>query len=271
MSSTRGFDQPRDGGADPRHVDDAAQLGALGHPIRRARPQGDRPRLARARRRHRRAAPRPVRRSEDFDRRHRRPLRQAGPRPRSAAHHHRPLVRRSLHAAPGEPRPWHRHGRARHGRAERRPASAAFDGSVPPGRRSAIPQTEEGDTADVRPVQLVLHQCTQQRGLAGRLRPLLHPGFRVAPSSRPGSPTSTRTRRPRSTTATRSGRHCCLLTGDEDRICPPAINKATFTKQRQAPSATEHKEYPGRCHLPGQAGWEDVADYALSWAIQHKK
>jgi pimeloyl-ACP methyl ester carboxylesterase len=59
-----------------------------------------------------------------------------------------------------------------------------------------------------------------------------------------------------------------LATGTEDRICPPSVNEANFKKQRQAPRATEHKEYPGRCHYPGQDGWEEVADYALSWAAE---
>jgi hypothetical protein len=62
-----------------------------------------------------------------------------------------------------------------------------------------------------------------------------------------------------------------LITGVEDRICPPAVNKANLKKQSHAPSATAHKEYPGRCHFPGQAGWEEVADYALSWAVEHAK
>jgi pimeloyl-ACP methyl ester carboxylesterase len=60
-----------------------------------------------------------------------------------------------------------------------------------------------------------------------------------------------------------------LLTGTEDRICPPSVNQANFKKQRKAPSATEHKEYPGRCHFPGQDGWEEVADFALSWTTEH--
>lgn len=60
-----------------------------------------------------------------------------------------------------------------------------------------------------------------------------------------------------------------LATGTEDRICPPSVNRADFEKQRQAPSATESREYPGRCHFPGQDGWEEVADFVLSWAIEH--
>ena len=62
-----------------------------------------------------------------------------------------------------------------------------------------------------------------------------------------------------------------LLTGTEDRICPPSVNVANFKKQRQAPAATEHKEYPGRCHFPGQNGWEEVADYALSWTTERAR
>jgi pimeloyl-ACP methyl ester carboxylesterase len=60
-----------------------------------------------------------------------------------------------------------------------------------------------------------------------------------------------------------------LLTGTEDRISPPSVNRANLKKQRQATSATEYKEYPGRCHFPGQDGWEEVADYALAWTMEH--
>jgi pimeloyl-ACP methyl ester carboxylesterase len=60
-----------------------------------------------------------------------------------------------------------------------------------------------------------------------------------------------------------------LLTGEEDRICPPSVNRSNWKKQHQAATATEHKEYPGRCHFPGQDGWEEVADYALAWTSEH--
>jgi pimeloyl-ACP methyl ester carboxylesterase len=62
-----------------------------------------------------------------------------------------------------------------------------------------------------------------------------------------------------------------LVTGSEDRICPPAVNRSNFNKQRQAPSDTEAKEYPGRCHYPGQDGWEEVADFVLDWTMQHAR
>ena len=56
-----------------------------------------------------------------------------------------------------------------------------------------------------------------------------------------------------------------LVTGTEDRICPPSVCLANWKQQRHAPSATEHREYRGRCHFPGQDGWEEVADFMLEW------
>ena len=50
-----------------------------------------------------------------------------------------------------------------------------------------------------------------------------------------------------------------------------SVNLSNFKQQRKAPSATDHKEYPGRCHWPGQDGWEEVADYALNWTIEHAR
>ena len=62
-----------------------------------------------------------------------------------------------------------------------------------------------------------------------------------------------------------------LLTGTEDRICPGKLNVANWKKQRKAPSQTEHKEYPGRCHYPGQEGWEEVADDAIEWTTANAR
>ena len=62
-----------------------------------------------------------------------------------------------------------------------------------------------------------------------------------------------------------------LVTGAEDRICPPSVNKANFKHQGKAPSATDHREYPGRCHFPGQDGWEEVADFILEWTTSHAR
>jgi pimeloyl-ACP methyl ester carboxylesterase len=62
-----------------------------------------------------------------------------------------------------------------------------------------------------------------------------------------------------------------MATGTLDRICPPSVSESNFKQQRKAPSATEHKEYPGRSHWPGQDGWEEVADYLLNWTTQRAR
>jgi pimeloyl-ACP methyl ester carboxylesterase len=62
-----------------------------------------------------------------------------------------------------------------------------------------------------------------------------------------------------------------LVTGAEDRICPPSVNRANAKKQRQAPAITESREYEGRCHYPGQDGWEEVADFVLEWTLQEAR
>ena len=114
----------------------------------------------------------------------------------------------------------------------------------------------------------MLHELAQPPGFGRRLRALLHPGFgaSVLPGRlanfNPKAVTKVDYRNPKRPPL-------LLVTGAEDRICPPSVNQANFTKQRQAPAATEHQEYPGRCHFPGQDGWEEVADYVLNWTTEH--
>ena len=39
---------------------------------------------------------------------------------------------------------------------------------------------------------------------------------------------------------------------------------------RKSAALTAYKEFPGRSHFTvGQDGWEEVADYALNWAVEH--
>jgi pimeloyl-ACP methyl ester carboxylesterase len=61
-----------------------------------------------------------------------------------------------------------------------------------------------------------------------------------------------------------------LIAGSEDHISPPSVVKATYHLYRNSNAVTEYKEYVGRTHYTvGQDGWEEVADFALSWATEH--
>jgi pimeloyl-ACP methyl ester carboxylesterase len=61
-----------------------------------------------------------------------------------------------------------------------------------------------------------------------------------------------------------------IIAGSADHISPVAVNRTILKLQGRAPSATELKEYPGRPHfMAGLDGWEEIADYALNWAIEH--
>jgi pimeloyl-ACP methyl ester carboxylesterase len=57
-----------------------------------------------------------------------------------------------------------------------------------------------------------------------------------------------------------------LIAGSNDNIIPPSLNKANYEKYRQSFSVTDFKEFAGRTHfIIGQTGWEEVADYVLTW------
>ena len=50
---------------------------------------------------------------------------------------------------------------------------------------------------------------------------------------------------------------------------PPKVQQSN-AKHYKSETITEIKEYEGMAHLmPAQEGWEEVADYALQWAVEH--
>ena len=51
---------------------------------------------------------------------------------------------------------------------------------------------------------------------------------------------------------------------------PPSIQKSNAKHYKAEGLITEVKEYEGMAHLlPAQEGWEEVADDALEWALEH--
>ena len=62
-----------------------------------------------------------------------------------------------------------------------------------------------------------------------------------------------------------------FISGGEDHLMPPSVQRSN-AKHYKSNTITEVKEYEGRAHLlPAQKGWEEVADYALEWALDHAK
>jgi pimeloyl-ACP methyl ester carboxylesterase len=59
-----------------------------------------------------------------------------------------------------------------------------------------------------------------------------------------------------------------FISGSEDHLMPPAIQQSN-AKHYKSDTMTEVKEFEGPHLLPAQDGWEEVADYALSWAVEH--
>jgi pimeloyl-ACP methyl ester carboxylesterase len=60
-----------------------------------------------------------------------------------------------------------------------------------------------------------------------------------------------------------------FISGGEDKLMPPSIQSSN-AKHYKSDTVTEVTVFPGKAHLlPAQAGWEEVADYALDWALSH--
>jgi pimeloyl-ACP methyl ester carboxylesterase len=62
-----------------------------------------------------------------------------------------------------------------------------------------------------------------------------------------------------------------FVSGGEDHIMPPKVQSSNAKHYRSA-SLTEVVEFGGRAHLlPAEPGSEDIADYALAWALRHAR
>jgi pimeloyl-ACP methyl ester carboxylesterase len=58
-----------------------------------------------------------------------------------------------------------------------------------------------------------------------------------------------------------------LIAGSEDNQVPVSMIRENFKRYARSTSVTEFKEFPKRSHLIAiQDGWQEVAEYALSWA-----
>jgi pimeloyl-ACP methyl ester carboxylesterase len=62
-----------------------------------------------------------------------------------------------------------------------------------------------------------------------------------------------------------------FISGSEDHIMPPSVQRSNAAHYK-GDTVTEVKLYEGYAHLlPAQEGWQDIADYALDWALEHAR
>jgi pimeloyl-ACP methyl ester carboxylesterase len=60
-----------------------------------------------------------------------------------------------------------------------------------------------------------------------------------------------------------------LVAGGADHVIPPSVTRDMAKLQHKSRALTAYKEFPGRSHfILGQPGWEEVADFALEWALK---
>ena len=63
-----------------------------------------------------------------------------------------------------------------------------------------------------------------------------------------------------------------VIVGEKDLIADASMAKSIYNKQKKSPSLTEFKEYMGKSHwLCMEPGWEEIADFALDWAVRNAK
>jgi pimeloyl-ACP methyl ester carboxylesterase len=61
-----------------------------------------------------------------------------------------------------------------------------------------------------------------------------------------------------------------LIADGKDRIFPAAVTRSSFQRYRASAAVTAYQEFPARSHYTiGEPGWEQVADYALRWAVEN--
>ncbi|RZB19455.1 alpha/beta hydrolase [Streptomyces sp. F001] len=61
-----------------------------------------------------------------------------------------------------------------------------------------------------------------------------------------------------------------FLSGEDDHLMPPKVQMSNAKHYKAEGTTTEVKVFPGRSHLMAvQDGWQEIADYALDWALAH--
>lgn len=61
-----------------------------------------------------------------------------------------------------------------------------------------------------------------------------------------------------------------VMGNDRDHTVPASVSKEAAKRLGNSKAVVDYREFAGRPHFTaGAPGWEEVADYALDWAIRH--
>jgi pimeloyl-ACP methyl ester carboxylesterase len=62
-----------------------------------------------------------------------------------------------------------------------------------------------------------------------------------------------------------------FVSGSDDHLMPAKIQHSNAKHYKAQGTITALKEFEGPHLLPSSQGWQEVADYALDWALRHAK
>ncbi len=63
-----------------------------------------------------------------------------------------------------------------------------------------------------------------------------------------------------------------LIAGGADHVVPAAVDRSAADHYARSTAITTYREFPGRSHFTiGEPGWEEVADFALDWALDNAR
>ncbi len=62
-----------------------------------------------------------------------------------------------------------------------------------------------------------------------------------------------------------------FISGSDDNLMPPSVQRSNAKHYKSKNTVTEVVEFAGPHLLPSRDGWEEIADYALEWAVGHAR
>ena len=63
-----------------------------------------------------------------------------------------------------------------------------------------------------------------------------------------------------------------IIAGGADHTVPAVIDRSAADHYAKSDAITAYREFPGRSHWTiGEPGWEEIADYALEWAVENAR